>query len=133
MLLLRLGRSSFEGLSIKEYKQDSSNSLGRYRWNIGRDIDRVGKRRTLKEVSSLGSNGIDILEVDLSWLIGGKSFTILYTLLYNRYRVNTTTLANSRVNAFTLLNTKYTRKISKFLNIPLEILERPVPIKGYNR
>ena len=72
-------------------------------------------------------------KVDLSWLLGGKSFTILYTLSCNRCRVNTTTLANSRANAFALLDTKCTRKISKFLNIPLEILERPIPIKGYNR
>ena len=98
-----------------------------------RDRSRVGKRATLKEVSSLRSKGIDILKVDLSWLIGRKSFTILYTLSYNRYRVNTTTLANSRANTFALLNTKCIRKISKFFNILLEILERPISIKGYNR
>ena len=58
---------------------------------------------------------------------------MLYTLLYNGCRVNTTTLANSRANAFALLNTKYTKKISKFLNTPLETLERPILVKGYNR
>ena len=72
-------------------------------------------------------------KVDLSWLLGRKSFTILYTLSCNGCRVNTTTLANSRANAFALLNTKCTRKISKFLNTLLETLERPIPIKGYNR
>ena len=74
-----------------------------------------------------------MLEVDLSRLLGGKSFTILCTLFRNGCRVNTTTLANSRANAFALLDTKGARKISKFLNTPLEILERPIPIKGYNR
>jgi hypothetical protein len=98
-----------------------------------RDGSRVGKRATLKEDSSLGSKGIDILEVDLSWLIGGKSFIILYTLSCNRYRVNTTTLANSRANTFALLDTIYTKKISKFLNTPFKQLERSIPIKGYNR
>ena len=73
-----------------------------------------------------------MLEVDLSRLLGGKSFTILCTLSRNRCRVNTTALANSRANAFALLDTKGTRKISEFLNTSLEILERPVPIKGYN-
>ena len=70
--------------------------------------------------------GIDILEVDLSWLIGRKSFTIHYILLYNRYRVNT------RANAFALLNTIYIVKLFKFLNAPLEYLETLILIKGYN-
>ena len=74
-----------------------------------------------------------MLEVNLSWLIGRKSFTISCTLSCNRCRVNTTTLTNSRANAFTLLNTKYAKKISEFLNTLIEVLERPVPIKGYNR
>ena len=72
------------------------------------------------------------MEVDLSQLLGGKSFTTLCTLFRNRCRVDTTTLANSRANAFALLDTKGARKISEFLNTLLEILERPVPIKGYN-
>ena len=65
--------------------------------------------------------------------MGGKSFTIYCTLSYNGYRVNTTTLANTRANAFTLLNTRCIVKLSKFLNTPLEPLENPIPIKGYNR
>jgi len=71
--------------------------------------------------------------VDLSWLLGRKSFTISYTLYRNRCRVNTTALADSKANAFMLLNTRCTKKISKFLNTLLETLEKPVPIKGYNR
>ena len=65
-------------------------------------------------------------------MLGGKSFTILCTLFHNGYRVTTTTLANSRVNAFALLNTKYVKKISKFLNTPMETLEKPILVKGYN-
>ena len=74
-----------------------------------------------------------MLEVDLSQLLGEKSFTVLCTLFHNGYRVITTTLANSRVNAFALLNTKYVKKISKFLNTPMEMLEKPILVKGYNR
>jgi hypothetical protein len=69
----------------------------------------------------------------LSWLLDRKSFTILYTLSCNRHRVKTTALADSETNAFALLDTKYTRKISEFLNNLLETLERPVLVKGYNR
>ena len=73
-----------------------------------------------------------MLEVDLSQLLGGKSFTILCTLFHNGYRVTTTALANSRANAFALLNTKCAKKISKFLNTPMEMLEKPILVKGYD-
>jgi hypothetical protein len=74
-----------------------------------------------------------MLEVDLSWLLSRKGFTILCTLYRNRCRVNTTALADTRANAFALLDTRCARKISEFLNTPLETLKRPVPVKGYNR
>ena len=74
-----------------------------------------------------------MLEVDLSQLLGGKSFIVPCTLFRNGYRVTTTTLANSRVNAFTLLNTKCVNKITEFLNTPMETLDRPILLKGYNR
>ncbi len=73
-----------------------------------------------------------MLEVNLSRLLGRKSFTILYTLSRNRYKVNTTTLANSRANAYAFLNTKYAKKIAKFLHILVETLEKPILIKSYN-
>ena len=71
-------------------------------------------------------------EVDLSRLLGGKSFTILCTLSRNRCRVNTTTLTNLRANAFALLNTKCAKKLFEFLNTPLETLEKLILVKGYN-
>jgi hypothetical protein len=87
----------------------------------------------LKEDSSSESKRIDISEVNLSQLLDRKSFTILYTLSCNRYRVKTTALADSRTNTFVFLDTKCTKKISEFLNNLLETLERPVLVKGYNR
>jgi hypothetical protein len=66
-------------------------------------------------------------EVDLSRLLGGKSFTIPCTLSCNGCRVKTTALANSRTDAFALLNIKCARKISEFLNTLLETLEKPFP------
>ena len=71
-------------------------------------------------------------EVDLSWLIGRKSFTILCTLSRNGCGVNTTALADSGANAFALLDTKCAKKVSEFLNTSLEMLENTVPVKGYD-
>jgi hypothetical protein len=71
-------------------------------------------------------------EVDLSQLLGGKSFTMLCTLFHNEYRVTTTALANSRANTFALLNIKCAKKISEFLNTPIETLEKPILVKGYD-
>jgi hypothetical protein len=72
-------------------------------------------------------------KVDLSWLLSKKSFTVLCTLFRNKCKVNTTALANLRANAFVLLNTRCAKKISEFLNTLLEILETPIPVKGYNK
>jgi hypothetical protein len=71
-------------------------------------------------------------EVDLSQLLGGKSFTVPCTLFRNGYGVTTTALADSGANAFALLDTKCAKKISKFLNTPMETLEKPIPVKGYD-
>ena len=73
-----------------------------------------------------------MLEVDLSQLLGGKSFTMPCALFRNGYRVTTTALANFRANAFALLNTKCVKKISKFLNTSIETLEKLILVKGYN-
>ena len=53
--------------------------------------------------------------------------------MQNKCKVTTTALANTRANTFTLFNTKYTKKISKFLNTLLETLERLILVKGYNK
>ena len=74
-----------------------------------------------------------MFEVDLSRLLGRKSFTILYTLSRNRCKVNTTTLADLGANAFAFFDTKCAKKLFEFLNTPLKILERPILVKGYNR
>jgi hypothetical protein len=66
---------------------------------------KVGKRGTLEEDSSLGLKGIDILYINLGQLIGEKSCTIPCTLFCNGYQVLTSALADSGVNAFTLIDT----------------------------
>jgi len=44
----------------------------------------------------------------------------------NRYRVNTTTLINTRANGFAFINTAYASDVAKFLNINATRLEKPV-------
>src|SRR5436190_1450672 len=128
LLQLRTERTFFKRLPSEG--QDSGNSPGGRRRNASRG--RIGKRLTLKEDSSSGLEGIDMSEVDLSRLMGGKSFTIHCTLLRNGYGVNTTALADTGANAFALLDTKCAMKLSEFLNSLLETLETPIPVKGYN-
>jgi hypothetical protein len=64
--------------------------------------------------------------------MGGKSFTISCTLSRNGYGIKTIALANSRANAFALLDTKCAKKMLEYLNTPLEPLEKPILVKGYN-
>jgi len=70
--------------------------------------------------------------VNLSWLVSGKSCTILCTLFCNGYQVLTFALADLRANAFTLIDTKCAAKLTDFLNTPLEKLPKPISICGYN-
>jgi len=44
-------------------------------------------------------------DVNLGRLVSKRSYTIPYTLFRNRYQVLTSALANSRVNAFALIDT----------------------------
>jgi len=72
-----------------------------------------------------------MLHINLGQLVNRKSYTIPYTLFYNRYQVLTSALANSRANAFALINT-YTIRLANLLNIPLKELPKLIPICGYN-
>ena len=42
-------------------------------------------------------------------------------------------MANSKANAFTLIDTQYTVRLANFLNAPLKELPKLIPIHGYNR
>jgi hypothetical protein len=122
---VRLERLFYKGLFNKGKSRQSFIDLrGQYK---------VKKRETLKEDSSLGLKGINILYINLGWLIGGKSCTIPYTLFCNKYQVLTFTLANFRANAFTLIDTQCAVKLADFLNAFVEDLPKPIPIYRYNR
>ena len=74
---MRPERPFCKGLSNKG---KSGQSLVDLRGQYG-----VKKRGILKEDSSLGLKGIDILYINLERLISGKSCTILCTLFCNKY------------------------------------------------
>jgi hypothetical protein len=70
-------KSLYKGLPNKsKSRQSPINPRGQYR---------VRKKKTLKQDSSLGLKGINILYINLRRLISKKSCTIPYTLFYNKY------------------------------------------------
>jgi hypothetical protein len=87
---------------IKEEEEETSNKLK--------------KRRTLGKNSPL-KYPINLKKINLSQLIGGKRFIVLYTVSQNKYRVNITALINTKVNSFAFINTAYINNVIKFLNV----------------
>jgi transposase InsO family protein len=71
-------------------------------------------------------------DIDLSRLMGGKSFTIPCTLSCNGYRVTTSALTDTGANAFTLIDTQCAKKISEFTGASFETLKEPVGVKGFD-
>jgi hypothetical protein len=64
--------------------------------------------------------------------MGGPYLTIPYSLSYNGYLVNVSSLTNSRVNSFAFINTLFTIDIATFFNLKFQRLPKPISIKGYN-
>jgi hypothetical protein len=62
----------------------------------------------------------------------GRHFTVLYTLLKNKYRITLSALIDSRVNSFIFIDTAYINDISTFLNLKPESLIRPIILKGFD-
>ena len=71
-----------KGLLYKELSYSSKDKRGFIRL---KGQYKVRKRGTLEEDSSLGLKGINILYINLGWLVNKKSYTIPYILFYNRY------------------------------------------------
>jgi len=44
------------------------------------------------------------MKIDLSRLIGGSTFNVLYTLVKNKYTFNTSSFTDFKANAFLLIN-----------------------------
>ena len=74
---MRLKKPLYKRLPNSGKGKQGPNNLGG--WH------RIGKRGTLEEDSSLGLKGINMLHVDLGWLVSRRSCTIPCTLFCNRY------------------------------------------------
>jgi hypothetical protein len=60
---------------------------------------------------------ISLSKINLSRLIRGRHFIILYIVLKNRYRVLLIALVDSGVNGFAFISIAYTINITKFFNL----------------
>jgi hypothetical protein len=49
---------------------------------------------------------MDLVEIDLTRLIGGDTLTIPYTISINGLGIKSYALINTRVNSYTFINTK---------------------------
>jgi hypothetical protein len=76
---------------------------------------------------------ISLIKINLSRLIKGRHFIVLYTLLKNKYRITLSALINSRANGFVFINTAYINNILMFLNLKPKSFIRPIIPKGFNR
>ena len=70
--------------------------------------------------------------VDLSRLVGGKSCTVLCNIFNNGSRVSSFALADTRANAWALIDTRSAQAVSQFLSIPIERLPNPIVVRGFN-
>lgn len=66
--------------------------------------------------------GADMVEIDLSKLLGGQGFYIDSQLAYNGLSFMINTLADTRVNRYLFIDTKKAIKLAHFYNIPTEPL-----------
>jgi hypothetical protein len=70
--------------------------------------------------------------VNLGRLVGGKSCSVPCTIFGNRFQVSSSALANTRANAFALVDTKCAQRLSKYLATPFEKLPKPIWVRGYD-
>ena len=65
--------------------------------------------------------------------MGGSAFNIPYTLVKNGYTFNTSSLTDSRANAFLLINNVLADQLIRRCAIMVYSFNRPIPISGFNR
>jgi len=70
--------------------------------------------------------------IDLSQLMGGKHFTIPYTISHNGYGIDLHALTDTRANRFAFIDTACAINTAKFLNLKATPLKEPIAVKGFN-
>jgi hypothetical protein len=66
-------------------------------------------------------------------LVGRKYFTIPCILVYNRYRVQTSVLVDSRANSLVFIDNRFATDLVKFLGAEIILLTTPCSVKGFDR
>ena len=66
--------------------------------------------------------GADIVEIDLSKLLGGQGFHVNSQLAYNELSFTVNTLADTGVNRYLFIDIKKAIELACFYNIPTEPL-----------
>ena len=69
---------------------------------------RTGKQVLLKKVFILGAYNINLVKINLIYLIKGNILIILYTISINRLEIKSSSLINTRANSYTFINIKLT-------------------------
>jgi transposase InsO family protein len=64
--------------------------------------------------------------------MGGKHFTIPCTLSKNGYGIKIDALSDTGANGFCFLDSSCAYDIARFLNLKIQRLPTPIPVKGYN-
>jgi len=64
--------------------------------------------------------------------MGGRHFTIPYTISRNRYGINLYALTNIKANGFAFINTACAINTAKFLNLKATPLKEPIAVKGFD-
>jgi hypothetical protein len=66
-------------------------------------------------------------------LVRRKYFAILYILVYNRYRIQTSVLVDSRTNSFVFINNQFVTDLAKFLETEIIFLTTSCSVKSFNK
>jgi hypothetical protein len=73
------------------------------------------------------------LEIDLSQLMGGETFTVPCSLVYNGTFVdNIHALPDSGANGYAFLDTQFAKDVMEFLGCKAKPLDHPIIAKGYD-
>ena len=72
------------------------------------------------------------MEINYNRLMGGRTFRVPYSLIYNRTSLQISTLPDSGAHSFAFLDIRITVQAEKLLGVKPYPLPKPIFPKGYN-
>jgi hypothetical protein len=75
---------------------------------------------------------MDLVEIDLTRLIGGDALTMPCTISTNRLGIKSSSLINTRANSYAFINTKLAQLAERFLGVELQPLPLPCTVRGFD-